>query len=694
MRRATIILCALQCLFCCRTEARESLSSKVLRRVFIFAVSVDSAYFQRKTSSSTLLHREDTTVHFSYLRYKMNIARRNPTLLAVPSMYAVARGEQRHYYGESFYRVTKIGKTRPTMEQIAHVGNIPRQRMVMTSLLPYLTPTLYKPTLVDDYLLSPFHRQNAKFYRYSAQPASEGLTYLYFRPRRHNTQLVSGKALIVTATGRIVECRFSGEFDMIRFTAHTILGNDSSTALTPLVCEVESVFRFFGNKVVGQCVAHQHLAQPSDSLLSKKDPFVAMDSLRPDRLTPPEQFFYDSIHSAWQRDQEHRALVTDTVVHRPTWKVVLWDIIGNNVLNRVKSYFGDKNQGYVRLNPVLNPLYMGYSHRRGFIYKFDLRASYVFSDRAELNARLRAGYSFGQHRLYFRLPIFYYFNKPHNGYIRLEVSSGNRVYNQLLQRTLEGILPDSVKPGTSSVGDFKNNETRLVFNYDFSSRWSIQLGLLYQDYLALHPEIYRMLGFSTRYRSLAPLVELQWRPMGWEGPIITVDYDRGLKQIFHSNMDYERWEANFEYIHRLDRLRSIQMRVGAGMYSKGLKRNYFLNYENFHENNLPGGWNDDWSGEFELLNSDDYNFSNYYLRGNLTYESPLLLLSWLPWVGRVIELERIYISSLHTNMVRPYFELGYGFTTRLFSMGVFLSHRKGRFEGLGCKFGLELFRKW
>ena len=84
------------------------------------------------------------------------------------------------------------------------------------------------------------------------------------------------------------------------------------------------------------------------------------------------------------------------------------------------------------------------------------------------------------------------------------------------------------------------------------------------------------------------------------------------------------------------------MRIGTGFYLHRHHKAYFLNYENFKENNIPGGWNDDWSGEFELLRSDNYNASNYYIRANFTYESPLLLLSWLPLVGNYMETERIY----------------------------------------------------
>ena len=161
-----------------------------------------------------------------------------------------------------------------------------------------------------------------------------------------------------------------------------------------------------------------------------------------------------------------------------------------------------------------------------------------------------------------------------------------------------------------------------------------------------------------------------------------------------SDSRYTRWEFDGSYIHRMKCMRSLSLRLGGGFYSSKGTNQYFLDYSNFRDNNIPGGWNDDWSGGFELLNSNWYNASDYYVRANMTYESPLMLLSWLPWVGRIVEKERIYCSSLIVRHLHPYMEYGYGFTNRLFSMGIFAAMRNTQFDGMGFKFGFELFSRW
>lgn len=195
------------------------------------------------------------------------------------------------------------------------------------------------------------------------------------------------------------------------------------------------------------------------------------------------------------------------------------------------------------------------------------------------------------------------------------------------------------------------------------------------------------------YYSLAPSVQLQFRPSGWSGPIITADYERGI-HAGKANMEYERFEFDVSWKKQFYSLRSLSLRFGNGFYTSRSKNSYFLDYANFRDENIPGGWNDDWTGEFQLLNRNWYNVSEYYVRTNATYESPLMLFSRIPYIGKLIEMERIYVNMLFVEHLHPYVEYGYGFTNRFFSMGVFMATSNKKFEGVGCRFGFELFRDW
>ena len=156
----------------------------------------------------------------------------------------------------------------------------------------------------------------------------------------------------------------------------------------------------------------------------------------------------------------------------------------------------------------------------------------------------------------------------------------------------------------------------------------------------------------TVYTSFAQMMGVKILP--WEkGPLFTFTWERGIKNIFSSNISYERWESDAQWKIRMPGLRLLSLRAGYGTYSHR-EQNYFVDFDNFQETNLPDGWDDDWTGDFQLLNGSEFNRSNYYIRANATYESPLMIASWLPYVGKYIEKERFYINSVLLERSRPY----------------------------------------
>ena len=199
-------------------------------------------------------------------------------------------------------------------------------------------------------------------------------------------------------------------------------------------------------------------------------------------------------------------------------------------------------------------------------------------------------------------------------------------------------------------------------------------------------------GQPTTYDGFASSLTLKYQPLkSW--PLFSLNYERCLNGVFGSNMEYERWELDASYLRRYSSLKRFNARLGGGFYTNK-STTYFIDYKNFHEDYLPQGWDDDWSGEFQLLNSRWYNASNYYLRLNVSYDSPLLVLSYLPLAGRIMEAERLYFSFAQLENTRSYYEVGYGFTTRFISLAFFGSFLNTEFIRFGTKFTFELFRKW
>lgn len=634
---------------------------------------------------------------YAYARATIRVEKRNPILWTVPSAYFIARGNKRQFLTESYSKLTFRNYNDFDVKSINRITNIPGYHRTLPSFNRYMTPTIYSETLIGNTILSPFHPINFKLYKYKIGEVRGDTVELRFYGRRSNTQLVRGNALVDYLTGRIIRCSFRCEYDMVHSWVSMEMGERGATSLFPKNCEALFFFQFMGNKISAHYKSNFGLRDVLHQEITKElnDPLL-MEQVRPDTLDEQEQHLYrELVTSKLEQGKEQSDTTTEK---KDNWvKKIFWDAVGNNMLNRVKAHFGQNNQGYLRINPILNPLYMSYSQRRGFTYKIDIHASYQLGREKELLGRFCSGYSFGLKQFYFRVPIYYYMSRRKNRYIKFEFGNGNRISNNQINNAInlssliDGYGENNNRP--ANINEFSQTDSRLVLNFDIDSHWGFQVGALYQKYKAIHPGFFRFINMPTQCSSFSPIFELQVRPWGWSGPIFTADYDHGLTGVNQTNMRYERYEFNGEYIHRLNRLQSLQMRLGYGFYSHKGRNTYFLNYENFREDNIPGGWNDDWSGEFELLRSESYDSSPYYIRGNFTYETPLLFLSWLPVVGHYMEMERIYVSWLDAHHIHPYFEVGYGFTTRLLSAGLFVSNGKGN-RSFGCKIGFELFRHW
>lgn len=665
------------------TKAETYPGTVLLDRIYNYASTVDTTHFYGFSS-------------YTYTRSRIRVERKNPTLMLVPSVYAIAHSGEREYIGESYNKVAVNPDLKMESQTLLRLTTVPRRHRTLNNLARYLTPRIYSETVIEDFILSPFHKNNKRYYRYQLSFSPDGTARITFLPRRKNTQLVTGDAIVDCATGQVARCSFSGEYDMVNFWITLYMGKNGVGSLFPEKCEFKSRFRFINNKVSASIQAYHNLPVVLTDSITDENDYEKMCLVRPDTLDPTDQAIYDRAF-AKQRARDSIRQTLSTQPAKTNWvKNVLWDMIGDNVLNQVKTHFGINNQGYIRLNPILNPLYMGYNQRSGFTYKFDLRSSYQLGPNSEITARLRAGYAFKQHQFYYRIPVYYFFNKRKNGFLQFEIGNGNHIRNGSVKKGIEEELTDTTGmnlPDFDLLNEFRQTDARLVFNYNFHSRLGFHIGMLYQKREALHRKAFQRLGWEAEYCSFSPTLEIQYRPYGWSGPIISIDYDRSIKGFLKSNTGYERIELNAEYIHPIHKLTALKMRLGGGFYTWKDRKAFFLDYENFRQNNIPGGWNDDWSGEFELLRSDTYNASTYYVRTNLTYESPMLLISRVPWIGHYMEMERIYMSLLDVHNIHPYIEIGYGFTTRLLSCGVFLSNGQGN-RTFGFKFGFELFRHW
>lgn len=670
--------------------------------VFILGIltSVPSIVFPRSVRDSVVMSRvfnyrsyftSEKVSGFStnvYVKSNFNVWKRNTTLWLIPHMYSIADGD-RYLLSESYSELRFNNVNDYERQRKVCFSTIRHNRRTLPTVVELLTPDIYNVCLYEDHVLSPFNRHNRRYYHYRVLPAMEGTSFVEFKPSiPDNTQLVSGEAYVETMTGRVIKAKINGEFDMIRFHTEATLGEEEEESLLPKTCKTNVVFKFMGNEIYATIDAVYGCPISLPDSIDDVFSLELMDSIRPVPLTAQEQHVINQYKENHQTDTTE---VKDTVSVRKFnfFRDVLQDAIGDNLISSLRY---ENENAHMKLSPILNPQYISYSHTHGLAYKMKLGSHYKFNDHRYFEFYPWIGYNFKYKKFYYTLPLYFTYNPKRNGQVQITYGNGNRISNNYIRSEIEREFGDTLDLDNKQLDYFDDNYLTITNNVMAFDWLEIEAGFTYHHRVPYNRSLLAQFGKQKIYNSFSPMLSVKLRP--WpNGPQLTVDYERGIEGVLNSDLDYERWEFDFSRKYDIQPLRKLNLKLGAGFYSRK-NDEIFVDYKHFRDNKLPEGWDDDWTGDFQMLESQLYNDSRYYLRGNVSYESPFLITTWLPLVGRFIEKERFYISSLGIDNTRTYTEFGYSFTTRLLSIGVFTSLLNSDFQGVEAKFTFELFRRW
>ena len=651
---------------------KQRTDSLVLERMFCY--QRDFARELKDTSSNV------------YLKFNINTNKRNFSMMCVPSLFHIAYGD-RKYITEYYGKINFEDINNYDFKRQIYVSTVPHRSSTLTTLRTYVVPNIYGVAMFKEHILSPFNRNNRIYYRYTISEVGTATHLVTFKPRSNNTQLIKGFAMIQSSTGRVVYARFQGEYDLVKFDIATEFdeATDSVMSILPKKCTVRNSFKFLGNDISSTYTAIYGCQHTLPDSLDRSTDMKLLREVRPVQLDSTETEIYRNFFGELaEKDSTNNEKGKKGNIGK-----IAWNILEENMLSSIKA---ENENGYFRLSPIINPQYFSYSNSRGLSYKLTVGAQYNFNEKRMLKFNSRIGYNFKIKQFYFDNRLHFDFNPKRNGWLEVQVANGNRITNSSVLDLLHEQHRDTVDFSKLGLHYFNDNRYQLACNIAITDRFEVMPAVVFHHRSAVNKEAMATTGQPTSYKGFAPSLTLKYQPMtSW--PIFSINYERCINGIMDSNMEYERWELDASYRRRYSSLKRFNARIGGGFYTNK-STTYFVDYINFYENYLPGGWDDEWTGEFQLLNSQWYNASKYYIRTNLSYDSPLLLMTRLPLAGRIIEAERLYFSFVQLDKTRPYYELGYGFTTRYISLAFFASFLNNKFNEIGTKFTFELFRKW
>ena len=668
-----------------------------------------------------------------YLKGHMRIHKRNRILRYVPSMFRFEKGVN-DYLHES---VSELHYTAPRTfdRKVRAVSTtFPGGNSRFFDILDYLKFNIYSPVVMDDKILSPLHRSTHRHYKYLLDSVAwRGADQYYkieVRPRYKSTQLIEGSLWISTADWHIASLDFRGKYDVVRFHLTMRMGDTEQTRYLPERIGLNLYFLFLQNKMemdyTGWMRYKSVAFRNKDELLlrdvlgskNKRHRYnlsssysLTCDTARllqhPDsfhRLRPlPLSAYEDSIYRAYARRRKAREDSLQLAASGKSGKTsVFWGQLGDAL---IRSYDIDLSKvGQIRCSPLINPLLVGYSPRKGLSYRQVFKYNKLFHDGRLLRLAPQVGYNFTKKELYGKVDMQFVYNPRLNASVEVNSGNGNRIYSSAVIDQLKQ-MPDS----TFSFDGLGLDYFKDIY-LNLSHAIEVVNGLRFWTGLSMHwryaskatPEVTSKV--RSRYNSFAPRLRIEWTPgqyyylngnrkinVGSRYPTFVADVEHGFPLLESSN-EYTRVEFSAEQQIKVRKIHSIAYHVGCGFFAKS-KDIYFVDYVDFADRNLPQGWNDDIGGRFHMLDGRWYNASTHYVRGNVTYETPFLLLYPVTRLLSFIQKERVYAGVLFMPHLNPYVELGYGVGTHVFDAGVFVGNERGRFTSVGCKFTFELFNR-
>lgn len=671
-----------------------------------------------------------------YLRHNMYTHRNGAIVRYIPHLPRLERGTN-EYVTEAQLQL-----------QLRPPGEVDCKVIAFHSTARYLDPErfaamgrfnfqIYQSKLFIDQLLNPFNRRNRKFYRYEYAFTHVGnksvatTIRVNIHRRFNNEELAYGYADVDVKTGAVTNFLLHFNYQLQKITVNARMGKQGYDQLVPLRLRIVSDFKLLGNRVFETTdlfAQHSFICSTSIKNTPSKNRYDLtslcwlridtthvntsaeyFDSIRPMALREAEQIKFKEYYDELNDTCQHYTLPTDLVNKGFVAKKTLFNKKNTQDILLSSHAFNLTNNGntQVKLPPIITPSMIQWSRTKGFSIKTSFQLNFNPQPNQQqdfINFTPSIGYSFKQKQVYWHLPLSIHILPQLNGLLSIKAGGGAHYYNNLQANELRNQLK-----GQANYDSLQNIINRYGFNDYLDTYASTSLSL------SPHPGV--ILTFGTRFsrrvlinwnklsansklqhhlNTIGPNIQLEWTPAQYyykQGkrhiplyshyPTFIINYARGFS-VRNQSSQFEKLEGEMRYKLPLYALRTLYFRANAGVYSKR-EKNSFLDYDFFRFNYLPQGWSDEMVGEFQLLSSRWYNESRYYIQCTSAYESPMMLLSRIPGISRIVQKERIYFNLLSVKALGIYTEWGYGMSTHLLDLGFFAGISHDKSLNFGCK---------
>jgi hypothetical protein len=159
---------------------------------------------------------------------------------------------------------------------------------------------------------------------------------------------------------------------------------------------------------------------------------------------------------------------------------------------------------------------------------------------------------------------------------------------------------------------------------------------------------------------------------------------------FDTDNDYLLLEAGAFKESELMMRPTLSWDVNIGKFVRN-EQIHFSRFRHFAGSQIPVVFGDPAN---QLMLTDSYltSTNNWYMRGNVTYSSPWLLLKRLPLLSQTIWTENIHLSYLNSDVTPHYLQTGYSISRifMLINAGVYAGFSNGEYTNWGIRISIGL----
>jgi len=171
-------------------------------------------------------------------------------------------------------------------------------------------------------------------------------------------------------------------------------------------------------------------------------------------------------------------------------------------------------------------------------------------------------------------------------------------------------------------------------------------------------------------------------------PSFTIEYQRGLRNLLDSDVDFDRLELRAKHVMRTGARGVLALSATGGFFPNADKL-YFMDYKHFPGNLSPFTTSDP-VASFRLLDYYAYSTADKYFSASAHYQFRKFLATQWVMVRMTGVRENIFINYLATPYSNNYTEVGYTLDglLRLFRLEFAASFQEGRYVDHGFRIGV------